>query len=325
MTAMLCAVGTTQKKMAAFMECTNDHLASGETASNTEEDGAACAPERANLPKVQQRSIPEKEVHHHAEHRRDQTRHDGTRSAAFPTRSEEEEYARHGVMGNSGGGAPSRAIHDPQATSRDANPKAEDPSPSAAASPPQEPAAEEKKNESDNVAAQSSSFLGQRNEEDARLSPTENVEDAGTITLVKKIGQGSCGAVYIGRHTHSSRDYAVKVVSRSADYERWVRLLKRARLESELLESFDHPNIVRGFGLLETGDYAALLMEHARGGDLLEFLNREGALDEDRARIMFRQMIKAVQQLHRRGWVHRDIKVPRVRAFFGSSHRWLAV
>jgi serine/threonine protein kinase len=101
----------------------------------------------------------------------------------------------------------------------------------------------------------------------------------------------------------------VKLIPKDASDQRSARLLQRVRLEGDLLLALDHPHIVRGYGVMETDSHAFLFMEHAQGGDLLEYLNREGALTETRARLMFRQVVRAVRHLHQRGWVHRDIKV----------------
>lgn len=147
--------------------------------------------------------------------------------------------------------------------------------------------------------------------ENERGNKNEDEDDGGgggTVELVRKIGQGSCGAVYLGRHPQTHRDYAVKLIPKDASDQRTARLLQRVRLEGDLLLALDHPHIVRGYGVMETDSHAFLFMEHAQGGDLLEYLNREGALTETRARLMFRQVVRAVRHLHQRGWVHRDIK-----------------
>lgn len=153
---------------------------------------------------------------------------------------------------------------------------------------------------------------GREKNENECENKNEDQDDGGgggTVELVRKIGQGSCGAVYLGRHPQTHRDYAVKLIPKDASDQRSARLLQRVRLEGDLLLALDHPHIVRGYGVMETDSHAFLFMEHAQGGDLLEYLNREGALTETRARLMFRQVVRAVRHLHQRGWVHRDIKV----------------
>lgn len=161
------------------------------------------------------------------------------------------------------------------------------------------------------VSQPSSNLPSAKNENvDAAVSPSFfSSGEVEAVELVEKIGQGSCGSVYIGRDQLSSRKCAVKVICRDDDHSRWDRLLERMRLENELMLTFDHPNTVRGFGFVEGEDEAFLVMEHASGGDLLDFLNRHGRLGEDLTREMFRQIVSSVQYLHAHGWVHRDIKV----------------
>lgn len=53
-------------------------------------------------------------------------------------------------------------------------------------------------------------------------------------------------------------------------------------------------------------------MEYAKGGDLKQYLQDKGPLDEDQARKLFVQMISAVSYCHSRKTIHRDLKLANI-------------
>lgn len=83
--------------------------------------------------------------------------------------------------------------------------------------------------------------------------------------------------------------------------------------EITLMESLDHPNVVHLYETFETADSLFLVMEYVRGVNLDEYLqqqsNTRGALKEDEARHIFRQIVAAVDYCHSQYVVHRDLKV----------------
>lgn len=81
------------------------------------------------------------------------------------------------------------------------------------------------------------------------------------------------------------------------------------------MESLDHPNVVHLYETFETADSLFLVMEYVRGVNLDEYLqqsNSRGALKEDEARHIFRQIVAAVDYCHSQYVVHRDLKVCRI-------------
>jgi serine/threonine protein kinase len=53
-------------------------------------------------------------------------------------------------------------------------------------------------------------------------------------------------------------------------------------------------------------------MELCRGGDLLHYVRKRKKLDEDIAKILFKQLIEGIQYIHRKNVVHRDIKLENI-------------
>lgn len=102
--------------------------------------------------------------------------------------------------------------------------------------------------------------------------------------VTAKLGQGGMGAVYRATDTKLDREVAIKVLPESFAQDR--ERLARFEREAKVLGSLNHPNIAGIFGLEQTGNSHALVLELVEGEDLSERLTRgplpvEEALDTD--------------------------------------------
>jgi Tol biopolymer transport system component len=127
----------------------------------------------------------------------------------------------------------------------------------------------------------------------------------GPYEIAELIGIGGMGEVYRAADTVLSRDIAIKVLPESVrdDAER----LARFRREAKVLASLNHPNIAQIYGLEETDDATALIMELVDGQTLAERLMR-GPVPIDEALEISAQIAEALETAHERGIVHRDLK-----------------
>jgi hypothetical protein len=127
----------------------------------------------------------------------------------------------------------------------------------------------------------------------------------GPYEIVRELGRGSMGAVYVARRPDLDRLFALKVMSRSilADREAVLRFKQEARLASRI----DHPGVVQ---VVDVGDvegapyYVMTLCE----GETLQELLRRGPLEEKRATGLARDLADAVAAAHAQGCIHRDLK-----------------
>jgi serine/threonine protein kinase/tetratricopeptide (TPR) repeat protein len=129
----------------------------------------------------------------------------------------------------------------------------------------------------------------------------------GPYRLIREIGQGGMGTVYLGVRDDDAfqKRVAIKVLKRGMDTESIVR---RFRHERQILASLEHPFIA---SLLDGGStpdgrpYFA--MEYVEGQPIVAYCDRKG-LDTAARLGLFRDVCSAVQYAHQNLIVHRDIK-----------------
>ncbi|KAI8598486.1 kinase-like domain-containing protein, partial [Dissophora ornata] len=126
-------------------------------------------------------------------------------------------------------------------------------------------------------------------------------------TFLKQLGQGRFCVVHLGRHFYTEKLYAVKVIDKQAHK---ADILLRLRREIELMESLDHPNIVKLHEVIETQFTIYVCMEYVEGCSLEQYLknHEHGKVAEREARRITRELAGAVSHCHARFVVHRDIK-----------------
>ncbi len=126
-------------------------------------------------------------------------------------------------------------------------------------------------------------------------------------TLLARLGDGATSEVFEARHMATGRRVAIKV-SR-ADVPEAQAIVQRMQTEWNVGRGLRHPHLV---AILDGGTFsdgrAWLVMERLVGHDLLQALEEAGSLEPLRAIHIARQMCEALQVLHRRGAVHRDVK-----------------
>lgn len=79
--------------------------------------------------------------------------------------------------------------------------------------------------------------------------------------------------------------------------------------ESDLLSRLSHKHIIRLVEQWESREEVVLVLDLCDGGDFLDRLNNGGKFDELEARRYFKQLARALEYMHAKGVVHRDIKV----------------
>jgi TolB-like protein/Flp pilus assembly protein TadD len=143
-----------------------------------------------------------------------------------------------------------------------------------------------------------------------RLTENEGdriAERLGAYVIVQELGRGGMGAVYLAERADGQfhKRAAIKVLKRGTDTE---EVLRRFRIERQILAELEHPNITR---LLDAGTTADglpyFVMEFVEGTPITRFVQRENV--DLRGRLsLFIKVCSAVELAHRHQVIHRDIK-----------------
>ena len=130
----------------------------------------------------------------------------------------------------------------------------------------------------------------------------------GDFRLLRLIGQGGMGSVYLAEQDNPSRKVALKLMRLGGDDAESAQRFCR---EGATLARLDHPGIAKVYaaGVAETtlGNLPYFAMELVDGVSLLEHANSRGLDTPARLRLMV-AICSAVQHAHQRGVVHRDLK-----------------
>jgi Tol biopolymer transport system component len=128
----------------------------------------------------------------------------------------------------------------------------------------------------------------------------------GSYRVTGRLGAGGMGEVYRAYDDRLRREVAIKVVPRSFtdDPERLARFSR----EAQLLAALNHPNIGAIYGIEESADIRALVLELIEGETLAERLDRSGGLPVAEALEIAKQIAAALDAAHEKGIVHRDLK-----------------
>lgn len=165
----------------------------------------------------------------------------------------------------------------------------------------------------------------------ATPSPTaSSPETIGRFRIVRKLGAGAQGAVYLASDPELGRLVAIKSLSVSGDdaQARIDRLMREARTASGL----SHPGIVPVYEVGLAGDLPYVVFEYVEGRTLGQLLKAEGAMPMAKAVIAMSQILAGIAHAHGKGLIHGDITpanillastgVPRI-TDFGISRRLL--
>ncbi len=125
--------------------------------------------------------------------------------------------------------------------------------------------------------------------------------------VVKKLGEGGMGHVYLAEHVKMGRRSAIKVMNPAMVHD--PDAVARFNREASNASRITHPNVCAIYDFGETPDgLIYLAMEFIEGEPLTDLLEREGALPVPRATAIFLQTADALQAAHDLGIVHRDLK-----------------
>jgi serine/threonine-protein kinase len=140
--------------------------------------------------------------------------------------------------------------------------------------------------------------------ENAATKPT-----LGRYEIIKELGHGAMGTVYLGKDPSINREVAIKTISYAdVEPEQLSEVKDQFFREAEAAGKLTHPNIVTIYDVGEDHDMAYMAMELLIGKDLTNFCQKGKLLPFQRALSVATSVAEALDYAHQQGVVHRDIK-----------------
>jgi serine/threonine protein kinase len=129
----------------------------------------------------------------------------------------------------------------------------------------------------------------------------------GRYRVIKKLGEGGMGTVYLGEHATIGKKFAVKVLS--YEYAHKDDLRERFLQEARAASMISQENVVEITDFGDTPDGSVFfIMEFLQGEDLSDTLKSQGRLPWSRAKPIMLQICRALAAAHDAGIIHRDMK-----------------
>ena len=144
----------------------------------------------------------------------------------------------------------------------------------------------------------------------------------GSYTIEKLLGEGSFGKVHLTRKEGDSKKYATKELDREEiDSSEAKKYLIN---EIRILQSLNHPNIVKFVDIKKTKKHYYIMMEFCNGGELSKnlekYMIKNGtAFPEELVQHFMRQIIDAFKYIHGKKIIHRDVKLDNILLHFDNE------
>jgi CHASE2 domain-containing sensor protein/predicted Ser/Thr protein kinase len=154
-------------------------------------------------------------------------------------------------------------------------------------------------------------FLGGATAGDGLLSTgTDTRPTLGRYEVIKQLGKGAMGIVYLGQDPRINRTTAIKTFRFADDIgqEDMDKMKETFFREAESAGTLSHPNIVTIYDAGDEQDLAYIAMEFLDGEDLEKYIKKENLLPMRKVIDYVADIADALGYAHQRGIVHRDIK-----------------
>lgn len=140
------------------------------------------------------------------------------------------------------------------------------------------------------------------------MTTADNRAEGEKYEVVRPLGRGGMGEVYLARDTRLNRDVAIKVMRGDLPEGNWQERLQR---EAQLLAQLNHPNIVQIFDIIEHRGSPALVMEYVQGRNLHIYLREHRVELGDKLKWLS-EISAGLAASHAAGITHCDLKAENV-------------
>ena len=123
--------------------------------------------------------------------------------------------------------------------------------------------------------------------------------------IIDNIKKGGFSEIFLAKHNLTKKLYAIKKTNLSKFGLDSLYIVSR---EAMFLESLKHKNIIKIYNSYLSHENLYIIMDYAKGGELSSVI-KEGGLDEKMCKFYFKQIYSAIQFIHSKNIIHRDIKL----------------
>ena len=137
------------------------------------------------------------------------------------------------------------------------------------------------------------------------LEPEPKLND---FIVIKELGSGSYGHVFLAQHKITQVKYAIKAIDKRSAVN--IQEMPYFIREIDIMYRVHHPNVVKLFGHFEDNNYCYFIMEYMPGGNIYSIVQRTHMVTLKEIASIMKEVISAVYFLHhmKPKIVHRDIK-----------------
>jgi serine/threonine protein kinase len=129
--------------------------------------------------------------------------------------------------------------------------------------------------------------------------------DINHFEIISLIGRGASSEVFQIREKSTAMIYAMKAMKLQEPQSTIDQIIN----ERKILADLTHPFIVELYYAFQSPKYIFLVLDYCAGGELFYYINRFKKLNEAEARFVLCEIILAIEYLHAKGILYRDIKV----------------
>lgn len=138
---------------------------------------------------------------------------------------------------------------------------------------------------------------------------TSNLYD--DYATIKYLGSGAFSEVMLCLHRPSNKYRALKIIKKALIDNSYF-YTKSELKEAKIMKILDHPHIIKYFECFEDLNCVYVSMEYCQGGDLYSEIKKISRFNEETSAEIMVQLLSAVQYLHEKNIVHRDLKLQNI-------------
>jgi serine/threonine protein kinase len=138
--------------------------------------------------------------------------------------------------------------------------------------------------------------------------PNQTIQK-GRFIIQKVLGSGGFGITYKALEPSTGKLYAIKTLNQTMQIqhdfaEQQVKFIN----EALTIKAFEHPHVVKVYEVIQENGLFGMVMEYINGIDLSKYVQQKGHLPESEALLYINQIGQALEYIHQKGHLHRDIK-----------------